>query len=459
MPELPEVETVIRELKPNLLHQTFLSPILYYKPVIKTDEEEFLSTLKGKEILSLSRKGKYLIFHLSDRKKLLFHLRMEGKLFIEKKKDYSTSHLTLFLPFESDTGLAFYDVRKFGCVYYLNEEEDGPLKNVGKEPFDIDTKELYSLYHKKNDPIKVALMNQSLMSGIGNIYADEILFASRISPFKKASLLTKEEIDTIRKEAIRILKESIESQGSTVRTYQASEHVKGSFQSHLKVYSREGKECLICHQAKIEKWKLDGRGASYCPVCQHTGLNVAITGKIASGKSLASHYFEEEGFARFSADEVVHQFYSNSKFLQDLKKKFPQVFQRDKLSKKKITKLLITDKKFKREYTSYIFQEVKKSVNHFILEQDGKDKIFEIPLLFDAHMENDFTYIIGIETTKQVEHLKERGEDVSRKDFNQLNSYDINHNKLNFILHSDGSKEELHQQVKELIQKLKNPSK
>ncbi len=455
MPELPEVETVIRELRPALVGKTFSDPVLLYSPLVKTDCSSFLNTLKGKTILSLSRKGKFIVFHLSEKKKLIFHLRMEGKLFVEKTENHSVKHLTLFMPFEKEEiGLAFYDVRKFGCLYYLNENEEGPLSKVGKEPFDIDENELYNLYHTKKDCIKSVLLSQSLMSGVGNIYADEILFASRISPFKRANELTQEEISILLDNAKKILTSAIESKGSTVRSYRASEHVKGSYQESLMVYSRQGEECKVCHHAKIEKRKLEGRGTSYCPICQKTGINVAITGKIASGKSLAAHYFEEEGFVRISADEVVHELYADSEFLRGLKKNFPEVFLHNKLSKEKITKKLSEDRKFKHSYESYIFREVKNRINEFIIEEDGRNKIIEVPLLFDAHMEHDFTYIVGVETTRQMEHLLERGEDVSRKNFNDLNSYDKHRDELDFILHSDGTKEELKKQVQQIVKEM-----
>lgn len=455
MPELPEVETVIRELRLILVGKTFSNPLLSYTPLVKTDCSLFLNTLKGKTVLSLSRKGKFIIIHLTEERKLIFHLRMEGKLFIEKTADHPLNHLTLFIPFEKeDTGLAFYDVRKFGCLYYLNENESGPLSKVGKEPFDFDKNELYNLYHPKKDVIKSVLLDQSLMSGIGNIYADEILFRSHISPFKKTNELTRDEIALLLDNAKHILTSAIESKGSTVRSYRASEHVKGSYQDSLMVYSRQGEECKVCHHAKIEKRKLEGRGTSYCPICQHTGINVAITGKIASGKSLASHYFEKEGFVRLSADEVVHELYVDSEFLKGLKKNFPNVFLHSKLSKKRITKKLSEDKRFKRSYESYIFREVKNRINDFIIENDGKNKIIEVPLLFDAHMEHDFTFIVGVETIRQIEHLLERGEDITRKNFNSLNSYDKHRDELDYILHSDGTKEELKQQVKIVIQEM-----
>ena len=456
MPELPEVETVKRELSSFVINKTFDKPTIYYHPFIKTNEDEFLSQIEGKTILSLSRKGKFLVFHLSGNKKMIFHLRMEGKMFKEDNKNHSLKHLTAYFPFKDvDYGFAFYDVRKFGCLYYLDENDNGPLANVGKEPFEInDSSELYKLYHTKKKPIKELLMDQSLMSGIGNIYADEILFRSRISPFKKGFELNDKDFANILNFSVEVLKSSIESNGSTVKTYKASEHVQGSFQDQLLAYGKEGQICPYCHKFRIEKRKLSGRGTCYCPKCQNTGLNIGITGKIASGKSTVSHYFEDEGFVRFSADEVVHNLYTNKAFLKTLKSKFPMVFN-EELSKAKIADLLTTDKAFRKSYTSFIFNEVKNQMNEFIINNDGKDKVLEIPLLFDAHMENDFTYIIGVETIHQKKHLLERGDDLNRVNFNALNSYDQNHDKLDFIIHTDGTLGELKTNVKRLIKFIK----
>ena len=456
MPELPEVETVKRELSSFVINKTFDKPTIYYHHFIKTNEDEFLSQIEGKTILSLSRKGKFLVFHLSGNKKMIFHLRMEGKMFKEDNKKHSLKYLTAYFPFKDvDYGFAFYDVRKFGCLYYLDENDNGPLANVGKEPFEInDSSELYKLYHTKKKPIKELLMDQSLMSGIGNIYADEILFRSRISPFKKGCELNDKDFANILNFSVEVLKSSIESNGSTVKTYKASEHIQGSFQDQLLAYGKEGQICPYCHEFRIEKRKLGGRGTCYCPKCQNTGLNIGITGKIASGKSTVSHYFEGEGFVRFSADEVVHNLYTNKAFLKTLRSKFPIVFN-EELSKAKIADLLTTDKAFRKSYTSFIFNEVKNQMNEFIINNDGKDKVLEIPLLFDAHMENDFTYIIGVETIHQKKHLLERGDDLSRVNFNALNSYDQNHDKLDFIIHTDGTLGELKTNVKRLIKFIK----
>ena len=133
MPELPEVETVKTQLEKKVVGKTFSLPHVYFEKRVRTPLSSFKEDLEGKKILSLSRRGKYLLFHLSDDRKLIFHLRMEGKLYLVDKEHHPSAHLSLFLPFQGeDDGLAFYDVRKFGVVYYLKEKEEGPLSVLGK---------------------------------------------------------------------------------------------------------------------------------------------------------------------------------------------------------------------------------------------------------------------------------------------------------------------------------------
>ena len=451
MPELPEVETVKRELEKVLIGKTFDTPQVYYKPLIHSPYEEYISALKGKKVTHLSRRGKFLLLHLDNDHKLIFHLRMEGKLFVVKE-EHSLSHLSMYIPFlEEEGGLAFYDVRKFGVTYYCKEEDDSVFAHLGPEPFEIeDDLYLFAHYHNSNKHIKELLLDQSIMSGLGNIYADEVLFRSHISPFKRGKKLTREDCDTILEQSKKVLTLAIESNGSTIRTYWASENVHGNFQDFLRVYGRQGLACQECKTHKIEKKMISSRSTSYCPHCQNTGYSVAITGKIASGKSLVLSYFARCGFLTFSCDEEVHRLYKDEKFLEELKKNFPQVFT-PTLDKALITSLLQNDKAFKKKYEHFIFQRVKKSVDDFLIEHDGEDKAVEVPLLFDAHMQDMFSYTCGVETTKQEEHLKSRGEEKSRKAFNQINSYDEHRKELDFILNNDSGKDELLSQVKQVV--------
>ncbi len=452
MPELPEVETIKRILEKELIGRTFAIPILYVKKALQTDEMDF-SSLKGKKILSLSREGKFLLIHLSEERYLLFHLRMEGKLYIVNSMAKNERHLSAFFPFENEeNGLAFYDTRKFGIIEYLHEGERGPLRHLGKEPFNITQEELYRKYSHSHKMVKELLLDQSIMSGIGNIYANEILFDAKISPFLPGSALSEEQCSSLLSSSKKILSLAIEKNGSTIRSYHAKIDESESFQNLLKVYSRKGQPCEVCHH-KIEKRQVGQRGTEYCPYCQKTGIDVAITGKIASGKSLAASYFREEGFLLFSADDEIHKMYQEKDFLKELRHFFPSLFT-PKLDKKVITEKLKNDKSFKRKYLSFLYKRLREKINDFTIENNGKNKIFEMPVLFDAKMDDLFPIIVGVETTKQKEHLLERGDDPNRVFFNNLNSYDAHKDQLDYILHSDGEKSELKKQVIDVIKKI-----
>lgn len=455
MPELPEVETVKRQLKDRIVGLTFDQPVIYLDRLIQTPLSDFSMTVTGSTIKDVTREGKFLLIHLDDGFRLIFHFRMEGKLFLVDKDRHSMSHLSLFLPFkDSHEGLAFYDSRKFGVLYLLKETEQGPLSKLGPEPGQVqDISKIYQKMHSSKKMVKQLLLDQSILSGIGNIYANETLFRCRISPFLKGNQLKRKDVENLVKESRDILSQAIDKHGSTIRTYHFAENKGGDFQSLLSVYGRKGKECSVC-KTKIEKRFIDSRGCEFCPHCQHTGLTIAVTGKIASGKSLATSYFVKHGFASFSADDCVHGLYQDKTFLSVLKKRFPEIFDPD-LDKTVITELLKNDASFKRRYLSFIFAEVKRKANEFIISNNGKDKVLEIPVLFDAHMDKDFNIIVGVETIHQREHLLARNDNPDRADFNRMNSYDRNRYRLTYILHADSSKKALEKQVMAVIHDLR----
>ncbi len=454
MPELPEVETVKRELEKIMLNKTLLTPQVFFKGAIKSDYETYLKEINDKTVVSFSRKGKFLLINLNDNQRILFHLRMEGKLFVVDKDDHTTKHLTLFIPFKNDDkGLAFYDVRKFGITQLLKEGELGPLEKLGLEPSEIkDASYLYDKIKNSNKTIKELLLDQTIIAGIGNIYDSEILFKSSISPFREGKTITLNECETIIQNSQEILDKAIINNGSTIRSYQASQKVHGSFQEFLQVYQNDG-YCKSCHTFKVQKIPIEGRGTYYCPKCQHTGITLGITGKIGSGKSLATSFFKDDGYLTISSDDIVHDLYNNVDFIAKLKKNFPEIFKDGNISKETISKLLQSDKKFKNKYQNYIFKEVKKEIENFIIKNDGKNKAVEVPLLFDAHFESLFTYLVGVETVHQKEHLLTRGDKnvEERIKFNDLNSYDKNRDKLDFVLHSDSTIEYLHKQVDDVV--------
>lgn len=453
MPELPEVETVRRILEEKLVGKTFGKPAVLVKKAVQTPLRDFEEGIDGARVQKVARRGKYLLLHLSGERKVLFHLRMEGKLFVVDGKRLEQRHLTLSIPLKGeDKVLAFYDVRKFGVVYLLNEREDGPLSRLGPEPVDaVDPRWLQKRLSRTSKAIKECLMDQTVLSGIGNIYADEILFAAAVSPFRPAKTVTLSQCEKILAEAKRILSLAIENNGSTIRSYKASESVHGDMQNFLQVYQREGTLCPRCHRFRIERGVLGGRGTHYCPHCQNTGYSLGVTGKIGSGKSLACLYFRKLGYASFSCDEEVHRLYADEAFLRQLRKKYPFLFDPD-LDKAKLTDALLKDRRFHRAYETFLFAKLRERIEAFLAKNDGRDKVVEVPLLFDAHYEKLFTFLVGTQTTKQRAHLKERGDkDIQKRlAFNALNSYDKNVGKLDFVIQTDYSKRHLQEEVKRI---------
>lgn len=460
MPELPEVETIRRILEKDVVNLTITDVHVLYKRLIQTDLDEFIKDIKDKKILSLGRKGKYLIFHLTGEKALIVHFRMEGKFFhLKDLEENLNKHVSLYFTMDDGSYMIFNDVRKFGVMYLVDEKDlytGKPLNELGLEPWDIKGPEyLLEKYKGKSYMMKEALLDQSVITGLGNIYADEVLFACKISPFKKAEDLTKEEAERVIKEADRILKYAISQGGSTIRTYHPAQGVSGSMQISLHAYGQEGKECINCH-TRMEKKYVGGRGTTYCPHCQHVYPSIGLVGKIAVGKSQVLSMFKDLGCYTASADAIVHGLYENPSFLAKLKNRFPQVFDMEGLNKSLISKFMLEDKKFRRSYEMFIWSAVKDEINEFQITHADFYSVIEVPLLFDAKMEDDFTYLLGVESNKQREYLLDRAStNIDQKlDINKKTTYDLNRKKLNFIIENNSTKENLESQVKKAFEKV-----
>lgn len=272
MPELPEVETVKETLKREVLGKEIDEAIVYYKNIIAEPRENlFVENIKGEKITDVKRRGKWLVFEL-EHYFLLSHLRMEGKYFIRPIEDTPLKHEHVCFHFTDGNSLRYLDTRKFGRMYLLEKdhiEERKPLCDLGKEPFDptLDASYLKEKYKKKSLPIKTVLLDQSIIVGIGNIYADEILFLSGIDPLKKCNQLTNKELDKIVHNTIEVLRKAITLGGTTIRSYTSSEGVHGRFQNELYIHGKEGEPCSIC-KTPILKIKVGGRGTYYCEKCQ-----------------------------------------------------------------------------------------------------------------------------------------------------------------------------------------------
>ena len=269
MPELPEVETVKEVLKKQILNQKILDAVVNYPKMIENmDYLEFISKLKNQTIVDIKRRGKWLLFELNNYY-LLSHLRMEGKYYIKSFDDEVTKHQHVIFKFK-DFELRYNDTRKFGRMYLLDKDNiynTKPLNELGYEPWDnnLNIEYLKSKYKNKRLPIKTVLLDQSIIVGIGNIYDDEILFLSKINPYKKANELTDIELNNIINNTKVVLEKAIKLGGTTIKTYTSSEGVHGRFQNELLVHTKTN--CPICN-SKLNIDKINGRSTYYCINCQ-----------------------------------------------------------------------------------------------------------------------------------------------------------------------------------------------
>lgn len=266
MPELPEVETVKETLKKEVLNRTIKDVIIYYDNIIATPLDEFKKNIKNEKINDILRRGKFLIFVL-DNYYLLSHLRMEGRYYIRDGEKLKHEHVRFIL---NDKNLCYIDTRKFGRMYLLKKEDaftQKPLSDLGLEPWDKDLTVSYlkTKYKNKKLPIKTVLLDQSIITGIGNIYDDEILYLSKINPYKKACDLIDDELKNIINNTKKVLEKAIKLGGTTIRTYESSEGVHGLFQNELLVHGQTN--CPNCG-SKLEVDHINGRGTYYCKKCQ-----------------------------------------------------------------------------------------------------------------------------------------------------------------------------------------------
>lgn len=268
MPELPEVETVKETLKKQILNKMITEVEVFYEPIIATSISVFKEKIQNKTIMDIQRRGKWLLFDLED-SILLSHLRMEGKYFLLKNEEVS-KHEHVVFHFADNTTLRYHDTRKFGRMYLLEKKDayqQKPLCELGLEPWDqlLTVNYLKQCYRNKTIPIKSVLLDQTIVVGIGNIYADEILFMSHINPYTLPSCLQENDLKMIIKNTQIVLEKAILLGGTTVRSYTSSEGVHGRFQNELLIHTK--KICPNC-SGDVLKVKINGRGTYYCPNCQ-----------------------------------------------------------------------------------------------------------------------------------------------------------------------------------------------
>ena len=271
MPELPEVETVRRGLEKLILGKKISYIDIRYPKMIKTDLPEFQKEMPGQVIQSMGRRGKYLLFYLSD-KVLISHLRMEGKYFYYPDQVPERKHAHVLIHFEDGGTLVYEDVRKFGTMELLAPELLEAYfvsKKLGPEPTeqDFDLGRFKLALKKSKKPIKSHLLDQTLVAGLGNIYVDEVLWRAKVHPARISQSLSSQEARKVHDETIKVLGQAVEKGGSTIRTYTNAFGEDGTMQEFHQVYDKTGQACSRCG-AIIEKIQLGGRGTHFCPKCQ-----------------------------------------------------------------------------------------------------------------------------------------------------------------------------------------------
>ena len=271
MPELPEVETVRQTLRSLVLGEKISGVTVLYENIIKdNDLDLFKNTLIGKRINEISRKGKYLIFELDDDYSLISHLRMEGKYYYKLESDEVVKHEHIIFHFESGMTLRYHDVRKFGTMEIRKKDElflRTPLNKLGMDANLVSGSYLKERMQNKHMDLKSFLLNQEFIAGIGNIYADEICFLSKLHPKQDVYYLNEEDFEAISKNSKEVLEKAISAGGTTIRSYTSSLGVTGLFQLDLMVHTKVGSPCPNCGN-EIIKTRVSGRGTYLCPNCQ-----------------------------------------------------------------------------------------------------------------------------------------------------------------------------------------------
>lgn len=274
MPELPEVETVVRSLRPKLQGRTVEKVRILHEDVIHhpADTKAFARRLQGRQVTELSRRGKYICVTLDDGQLLAAHLRMTGRLLCVPPERELLPHTHVVMDLSGGEELRYADVRRFGGFWLLEKGEPDNvtgMSRLGPEPFspDFSAEYLRARLGRRSCPVKNGILDQSVLAGLGNIYADETLFAAGVRPDRLCRSLTEAEWERIAAAIPPILESAIAHNGTTFSDFLDGEGREGENAGFLQAYGRYGKPCLRCG-AVMERTRIGGRGTCFCPDCQ-----------------------------------------------------------------------------------------------------------------------------------------------------------------------------------------------
>jgi formamidopyrimidine-DNA glycosylase len=273
MPELPEVETIKRELKPKIIHKKIKKcTILRGDVIAHPDPQEFCKSIINESIIDVARKAKYLFFELTNDKKIIFHLRLSGTISLRKNRAKHERFTRVIIGINGHQ-LFFNEPRVLGRIYLVKGNKQLPmlkgLYNLGIEPIadDFNLSYMRGKLKGRKAKIKSLLLDQRICAGVGNIYSDEALFKAGVRPLRRACRITIKETAKLVKALKDVIRKGIDNYGTSVADYHRTDGKNGSFQNFLNVYGKENEPCKICGTKIILK-KIGNRSTRYCPKCQ-----------------------------------------------------------------------------------------------------------------------------------------------------------------------------------------------
>jgi len=282
MPELPEVQMVVTTLRPALLGKAIRRVNVARSDVIRPLGIDLAGLLQGQRVTEVARRGKKIVLTIGDRQRFYFHLGMTGRLTIESPGADVQKHTHVSMDVDGFQ-VRFQDPRRFGGIWWLGT--DMPVDSeLGPEPLSLRPKQLAAMLARTRRVIKSALLDQSMIAGLGNIYADEALFAAGIHPLTPANELNLKQVSALNRAIKTTLRRALRHRGSTLRDYRDAEGNPGDFQRLHRVYDRKGQPCRVC-RTPIERIVIGGRSSHFCPACQRkSGAHIPLARRGGRGK-------------------------------------------------------------------------------------------------------------------------------------------------------------------------------
>jgi len=272
MPELPEVETICRGLRPRLTGRKLESVQILERRLRIAVDARLAPAIEGRRITGVGRRAKFILLFLDSNTTWIFHLGMSGKLVHVDPATPRQKHDHIIATLDSGYQLRYHDPRRFGLSVLAASDaiaELPQLARLGPDPFDprFDGAYLYNACRKSERRVRDLLLDQRVIAGIGNIYANEILCRAGVRPATRSRRLSRDQVERIARQTIEVLREAIRWCGTSVSDYRDADDRRGEFQDHLRVYDREGETCRFC-PSRIKRVSLGNRSAYYCPACQ-----------------------------------------------------------------------------------------------------------------------------------------------------------------------------------------------